>query len=64
MMDALKAQATASQRQVDLFASAPVVEVASASAVEAAVAALEPDAMSPREAIEAIYQLKALVSRT
>jgi DNA mismatch repair protein MutS len=40
------------------------VEVASASAVEAAVAALEPDAMSPREAIEAIYQLKALVSRT
>ena len=62
-LEALEAQATASQRQVDLFAPAPVVEAASASAVEAAVLALNPDAMSPREAMEALYQLKALVGK-
>jgi DNA mismatch repair protein MutS len=28
--------------------------------VEAAVAALDPDTMSPREAMDALYQLKAL----
>jgi DNA mismatch repair protein MutS len=60
-LDALEANATAAQRQVDLFAAAPVAEAASVSAVEAAVAALDPDAMSPREAMDAIYQLKALV---
>jgi DNA mismatch repair protein MutS len=31
-----------------------------ASAVEAAVAALNPDNLSPREALEALYQLKKL----
>ena len=60
-LDALEANATASQLQVDLFAAAPVAEVASVSAVEAVVAALDPDAMSPREAMDAIYQLKALL---
>ena len=40
--------------------AAPAEAVAAPSAVEAAVAALNPDAMSPREAMEAIYQLRAL----
>jgi DNA mismatch repair protein MutS len=62
-LDALEAQATASQRQVDLFAAAPVAEVAAASAVEAAVVAINPDAMSPREALEALYVLKGLVAK-
>jgi DNA mismatch repair protein MutS len=62
-LDALEAQATQSQAQVDLFAAPPVQEVAPASAVEAAVAALNPDAMSPREAMDALYQLKALASK-
>jgi DNA mismatch repair protein MutS len=62
-LDALEAQATASRQQVDLFAAAPVVEVASASAVEAAVEAMNPDAMSPREALEALYVLKGLVAK-
>jgi DNA mismatch repair protein MutS len=62
-LEALEAQATASQRQVDLFAAAPVADVAAPSAVELALAALNPDAMSPREAMDALYQLKAL-SRT
>ena len=62
-LDALEAQATASQRQVDLFAAAPVSEVVSASAVEAAVVAMNPDVMSPREALEALYVLKGLVAK-
>jgi DNA mismatch repair protein MutS len=61
-LDALEAQATASERQVDLFAAAPVADVAYASAVEAAVLAMNPDAMSPREALEALYMLKGLVA--
>ena len=59
-LDALEAQATQTQAQVDLFAAAPVAESRSISAVEAAVAALDPDTMSPREAMDALYQLKAL----
>ena len=59
-LDALESSATAAQAQVDLFAAAPQMETSSPSAVEAAVAALNPDAMSPREAMDALYQLKAL----
>ncbi len=59
-LDALEAQSSASRSQVDLFAAPPAETVAAPSAVEAAVAALNPDAMSPREAMEAIYQLKAI----
>ena len=62
-LEALEAQATASQRQVDLFAAPPVQEVATASAVELAVSALNPDAMSPREALEALYVLKGLTAK-
>jgi DNA mismatch repair protein MutS len=62
-LDALETQASQVQAQVDLFAAPPLVDQAPASAVEAAVAALNPDAMSPREAMDAIYQLKALADR-
>jgi DNA mismatch repair protein MutS len=62
-LDALEAQSTQSRAQVDLFAAAPKETFVTPSAVEAAVAALNPDAMSPREAMEAIYQLKALSAR-
>ncbi len=62
-LDALEAQATASQRQVDLFAAVPVEEAAPSSAVEAAVEAMNPDAMSPREALEALYVLKGLIAK-
>ncbi len=59
----LESQASQAQAQVDLFAAPPAVEQLATSAVEAAVAALNPDAMSPREAMDAIYQLKALAAR-
>jgi DNA mismatch repair protein MutS len=62
-LEALESSATASQAQVDLFAAPPATEIVAASAIDSAVAALNPDAMSPREALEALYQLKALTVR-
>ena len=59
-LEALEAQASESQAQVDLFATPAVIETVSASAVESALDALDPDAMSPREALDALYQLKKL----
>ena len=59
-LEALEQQATASQAQVDLFAAPPAAEVATASALEVRLEAINPDALSPREALEALYQLKAL----
>ncbi len=57
---ALEAQAESTQMQVDLFAAPPAPEVASASALDKAVEALNPDALSPREALEALYELKKI----
>ncbi len=57
---ALETQQEQSREQVDLFAPPPPSEAPSHSAVEAAVAALDPDALSPREALDALYQLKKL----
>nr|WP_315491600.1 DNA mismatch repair protein MutS [uncultured Rhodoferax sp.] len=59
-LEALEQQATESQAQVDLFAAPPAAELAPVSALEVRLAAINPDALSPREALEAIYQLKAL----
>jgi DNA mismatch repair protein MutS len=56
----LENQQTLSREQVDLFAPPPAAEAPAASAVEAAVAALNPDALSPREALDALYALKKL----
>jgi DNA mismatch repair protein MutS len=41
---------------------APARENAGPSAVEAALAAINPDELSPREALEALYRLRALLS--
>jgi DNA mismatch repair protein MutS len=56
----LENQQTLSREQVDLFAPPPAADAPAASAVEAAVAALNPDALSPREALDALYALKKL----
>jgi DNA mismatch repair protein MutS len=61
---ALETQQTLSREQVDLFAAPPAAEAAAPSAVEAAVAALNPDALSPREALDAVYQLRKLVNKS
>jgi DNA mismatch repair protein MutS len=59
-LEALEAKAQAGQAQVDLFAAAPAAAAPEPSAVEAALARIDPDALSPREALEALYRLKTL----
>jgi len=59
-LEALETQAALHQAQVDLFAAPPAIENIAASAMETAVAALNPDNLSPREALEALYQLKKI----
>jgi DNA mismatch repair protein MutS len=46
---------------VDLFAPPPAAPAAEPSAVEKALAALNPDAMSPRDALDALYKLHDLL---
>ena len=52
------------QRQIDLFSAPALAEPApddtGPSPVEEALQALDPDGLSPREALEALYRLKAL----
>ena len=47
---------------MDLFAAPPAPETLAASALDMRLAAINPDALSPREALEALYQLKALAN--
>ncbi len=62
-LEALEAQQTQTRAQVDLFAPPPAAEAPTVSAVESALTAIDPDAMSPREALEALYSLKKLQLR-
>ncbi|MBT2322635.1 DNA mismatch repair protein MutS [Variovorax paradoxus] len=62
-LEALEAQQTRARAQVDLFAPPPAVAAPPASAVESALTVLDPDMMSPREALEALYTLKKLHAR-
>jgi DNA mismatch repair protein MutS len=59
-LDALEAQASTQQAQIDLFAAPAVAEVFTSSAVDIALEAINPDDFSPREALEALYQLKKM----
>jgi DNA mismatch repair protein MutS len=59
-LEALEAQQQAAQAQVDLFAAPPPAPSAPASEVEDALAAIEPDTLTPREALDALYRLKSL----
>ncbi len=63
VLEALETHASQSQAQVDLFAAPPAAQSAAPSAVDTALAALNPDGMSPRDALEALYQLKALAGK-
>ncbi|RST55097.1 DNA mismatch repair protein MutS [Variovorax sp. MHTC-1] len=62
-LEALEAQQTQTRAQVDLFAPPPAVDAPPVSAVESALTVLDPDTMSPREALEALYTLKKLHTR-
>jgi len=63
-LEALETQQRAGSAQVDLFAAPPQPSAApEPSEVDAALAAIEPDALTPREALDALYRLKALLQR-
>ena len=59
-LEALEAQSREGQAQVDLFAAPPATPTVESSPLERAVATLEPDTLSPREALETLYRLKSL----
>ena len=59
-LTALEERAAEDAQQVDLFTPPPAPEMAMGSAVEAALAQINPDQLSPREALDALYQLKRL----
>ena len=61
-LEALEAKAAAGQAQVDLFAPPPAAATPEPSRVESALAAIDPDALSPREALEALYRLRSLLA--
>jgi len=63
-LEALEAQASQHQAQVDLFAAPTTTEVVATSPVETWARALNPDDLSPREALEALYQLKKLCAQS
>jgi DNA mismatch repair protein MutS len=62
-LEALENHASQAQAQVDLFAAPAPQAQAQASAVDHALADINPDVMSPREALDALYQLKKLAAR-
>jgi DNA mismatch repair protein MutS len=62
-LQALEAQQTDVRAQVDLFAAPPDI-VTEQSAVDKALGTIDPDALSPREALDALYQLKKLLTQT
>ena len=59
-LSALETKASEQQRQVDLFAAPPESAAAEPSAVESALSAVDPDRLTPREALDALYALKRL----
>ncbi len=60
---ALEAQQSDARAQVDLFAPPPQVFASEPSLVDKALGTIEPDALSPREALDALYQLKKLLKK-
>jgi DNA mismatch repair protein MutS len=64
VLEHLEANASEAQAQVDLFAPPPAAAVSAPSAVEARLAEIDPDALSPREALDALYALKKLGNKS
>ena len=60
-LQALESHQSDAESQVDLFSAPPAIESVAASAVESAIQALNPDDLSPKEALEALYALKKLL---
>ena len=63
-LNALETQQLEARAQVDLFAAPPEPPAADQSAVDKALHQIDPDTMSPREALDALYQLKKISLQT
>jgi DNA mismatch repair protein MutS len=63
-LEALEASKHAADAQIDLFATPPQAAPPEPSKVDAALAALDPDMLTPREALAALYELKSLQGKT
>ncbi len=63
-LESLEAQQKADDAQIDLFAAPAAAPVHERSAAEKALAALNPDSLSPKEALDALYRLKATLEGT
>ena len=61
-LTALETQQSQASAQVDLFAAPPQLPAAGQTALEEALAKIDPDLLSPREALDALYQLKKLAT--
>jgi len=59
-LEALENQQKAGDAQIDLFALPAQVIAAEPSAIAKALAAINPDMLSPKEALDALYRLKTL----
>jgi len=59
-LEALEAQQHAGSAQIDLFAAPAPEAERPVSAIERALAGLNPDMLSPKEALDALYRLKNL----
>ena len=57
---ALEIQQSETRAQVDLFAAPPEALAPEQSAADKALGTIDPDTLSPREALEALYRLKKL----
>ena len=62
-LEALEASKHAADAQIDLFAAPPPRIEAEPSDLDRAVAALDPDTLTPKQALAALYELKALERR-
>ncbi len=59
-LEALETQSRERDAQVDLFAAPPAPAAPVASPVDEALAQIEPDTLTPREALDALYRLKQI----
>jgi DNA mismatch repair protein MutS len=59
-LEALESQQKSGQAQIDLFAPPAPAAAAEPSVVERALARINPDALTPKQALDALYRLQAL----
>ncbi len=62
-LEALEHKAQQGQAQVDLFAPPPALPTVETPAALRALQAVDPDALTPREALDTLYRIKALLPK-